>query len=159
MSQTVGAQFKSMSIMHYALCGGVAIALFLFRYLIKNNNAMLELDNNIIEIIGVAVAFVAVLASRFLFFMRTKQALYTPKLADKLFIFRTAFVFQMAILKGAAFLNAVLYYITHKDIHFFIGIGILLLMIVRRPTRSMAAMVLFTDMEDRQLVYDDMTEL
>ena len=61
----------------------------------------------------------------------------------------------MALLEGAAFINIVFYYLTRDDLHFFIALGILLLMIVRRPTRSIAAMVLFNNMEDKQQIYDD----
>jgi hypothetical protein len=76
--QTVGTQFRILSILHAALCGGVIIVLFLFRYLVKHD-ANAQPDNNpLMEIIGIAVGFISVLLSRFLFFMRTRQAMTTP---------------------------------------------------------------------------------
>ncbi len=153
--QTVGTQFKTLSILHAALCGGVMLFLFLFRYLVKND-ANAQPDNNIVmEIIGIAVGFVNVLLARFLFFSRTRQAMTTGSLAEKINIFRSAFILQMALLEGAALINAIFYFITKNDIHFFIGLGILLLMLFRRPSRTIAAMVLFNEMEDKQQIYDN----
>jgi len=87
--------------------------------------------------------------------MKTKSALGNPSLEAKFSIFRQAFMVQMALLEGAALLNCVLYFITGYDMHFFIGVGILLLMIFRRPTRALAGMVLFHSGEDRQVLYEN----
>lgn len=153
--QTVGTQFRILSILHAALCGGVIIVLFLFRYMVKHDANAQPNNNLVMEIIGIAIGFISVLLSRFLFFMRTRQALTTTSLAGKIGIFRSAFIVQMALLEGAALINAVFYYITKNDIHFFIGLGILLLMLFRRPSRTIAAMVLFNEMEDKQQIYDN----
>lgn len=153
--QTVGTQFKTLSILHAALCGGVILVLFLFRYLVKNDANAQPIHNLVMEIVGIAVGFINVLLSRFLFFTRTRQAMATPSLKEKLNIFRSAFILQMALLEGAALINAIFYFITKNDIHFFIGLGILLLMLFRRPSRTIAAMVLFAELEDKQQIYDN----
>ncbi len=152
---TVGTQFRSVTILHIVLCLGVFIVLFLFRYLIKQQADVMPDKNLPFEIIGIVVGFVGVLAARFLFFMKAKAALSVSTLGEKLDIFRGAFIIQMALLEGSAIINAAFYFITKNDLHFFIALGILLLMIFRRPTRVIAAMVLFNDMEDKQQVYDD----
>lgn len=154
--QTVGAHFKAINILHIALCLGVIFILAILRYLAKQTNVTPE-SNRIFEIVGVAVSFVCIIAARFLFFNKTKEALNTSSLKEKINIFRAAFIIQMALLEAPALINAVLYFITKNDLHFFVGVGIVLLMIVRRPTRSMAAMTLFTEMEDKQVIYEDST--
>lgn len=152
---TVGAQFKTINILHIAMCLGVVLFLAVFRYLVKQDTTVAPEKNIIFEILGIAIGFVCVMAARLLFFSRTKAALTVSSLKEKIDIFRSAFIIQMALLEGAAFINIVFYYLTKDDLHFFISLGILLLMIVRRPTRSIAAMVLFNNMEDKQQIYDD----
>lgn len=152
---TVGAQFKAIKIIHIAMCLGVFIMLFLFRYLVKKDDNAIADKNIAFEIIGITIGFACILSARFLFFMRTQTALSVVTLKEKIDIFRGAFIVQMALLEGAALINAVFYFITKNDLHFFIGLGVLLLMIWRRPTRVIAAMVLFNDMQDRQQMYDD----
>lgn len=156
---TVGAQFKAIRILHIALCVSLAIVLWIIRYLVKQHAATTIENNIIFEIIGVAIGFINVLAARLLFFMRTKAALSVISLKEKINIFRSAFIIQMAILEGAALLNGILYFITKYDLHFFISLGILLLMAFRRPTKAIAAMVLFNSMQDKQQIYDDQLEL
>ena len=152
---TVGGQFKALNIIHAAICTGVLIALCLFRYLVKKDPSVKPEANLVIEIAGVSIAFLCVLAARFLFFIRTKPALSVSSLGEKINIFRSAFIVQLALLDGAAIINAAFYYLNKNDIHFFIALGVLLLMIFRRPTRVMAAMVLFNSNEDLQQIYED----
>ena len=64
------------------------------------------------------------------------------------------------MLEGAAIVNVIFYFITKNKNHFFIAIMVLLLMIVRRPTRSMAAITLFASKDDAiQRIYDDSIEV
>ncbi|MFN8260092.1 MAG: hypothetical protein U0X41_04040 [Chitinophagales bacterium] len=156
---TVGTQFRALRIIHIALCVGVLLILSVFRYLVKQESDVVPDKNLIVEILGVAIGFVCVIAARFLFFVRTKAGLSVVTLKEKINIFRGAFILQMALLEGAAILNLVFYFLTKNDLHFFIALGILLLMIFRRPTRVMAAMVLFNSMEDKQAIYDDNSPL
>lgn len=156
---TVGQQFKLLSILHIALSAGVLIFLFISRFLVKQNMANVPEKNQTIEIAGIAIAFICVLLARFLFFNKTKAALSVSDLGEKINIFRIAFILQMALLEAPALLNIILYFLTKNDLHFFIGLGILLLMIFRRPTRAIAAMVLFNSMEEKEQIYDDTREL
>ena len=77
----------------------------------------------------------------------------------KLKIFEEAFIFQIALLSGVATINAILYLTTRYDLYFFIALGALLLLAFRRPTRAIAAMVLFTNTENRQPIYVDSTPI
>jgi len=157
--RTVGANFKSLQTIHIALCAGLALSLTAFRYVVKKEQTSAVDSQLIFDVIGVVTGFVCVLAARFLFFVRTKAALSVRTLKEKMDIFRAAFIVQMAVLEGAAMINAVFYFITKNDLHFFIALGILLLMAFRRPTRVIAAMLLFNNTEDRQQVYEDSTPL
>jgi hypothetical protein len=152
---TVGSEFKTITILHIALCAGVIIILAIFRYLVKQETDAVVNKDIIFEAVGISVGFICVLAARFLFFTRVKAAETVVSLKEKISIFRTAFIIQMALLEGAAIINIIFYFLTKNDLHFFIALGILLLMIFRRPTRVIAAMVLFNNMEDKQQIYDD----
>ncbi len=152
---TVGKQFKALNVLHIALCLGVLLILSVIRYLVKQDINAVPTKSLIFEITGIAVGFICVLSARFLFFKNANAALSVVSLGEKINIFRKAFIIQMALLEGAAIINAVFYLLTKNDLHFFIGVGILLLMIFRRPTRVIAAMVLFDNTEDKQQIYDD----
>lgn len=158
-NNTVGSQFKQLQVIHIALCVVLAVILATFRYISKNLQDDEFTENKLFEFIGIAVGFFAVLAARFVFFFKTKSALSAGTLKEKLDIFKTAYITQMGILEGAAIFNAALYFITHYNLHLFIALGILLLMALRRPTRAIAVMVLFSGMEDRQQLYNDQLEL
>jgi hypothetical protein len=152
---TVGAQFKSMKILHAALCLGVIFILIILRLLVKKDSTATVIDNQIFSIVGAVLGFIGVIGSRLLFFIKTRTALSVPALSEKINIYRTALITQMAILEGTSIINAVLYFITKNDLHFFIALGILLFMIFGRPTRMMAGMLLFNNMEDKKQINDD----
>lgn len=151
---TIGFQFKTLNILHIALCAGLVINLAIFRFLLNDNQT--PPDKNVVyELIGIGISFIAIIAARVLFFTNCKKALITTSLKEKLAIFRGAFILQIALIEGVAIINCILYFITRNDLHFFIALGLLLLLIVRRPTKKMAAMLLFNNLEDNQVVYDD----
>ena len=156
IKNTVGAQFKSMKLLHAALCVGVIIILTVMRYLVKQDSSTTPNSaTNVLQIIGATIGFIGVLGSRMLFFLKTKTALSQPALVEKINIYRTGLIIQMAILEGASIINAIIYFITKNDIHFFIALGLLLFMIFGRPTRMMAGMLLFNNKEDKQQIYND----
>ncbi len=97
---TVGTQFRALRIIHIALCVGVLLILSVFRYLVKQESDVVPDKNLIVEILGVAIGFVCVIAARFLFFVRTKAGLSVVTLKEKINIFRGAFILQMALLEG-----------------------------------------------------------
>jgi hypothetical protein len=151
--QTIGNYFKSLQILHASLCAGAAVALGIMRYLVKHEPPAGSAV--IMEVTGAAFAFIAVLAARFLFFMRTRPAVAAVTMREKLEIFRNAYIIQLALLEAAVMINAILYLTGRADLNFFIGIGALLLMLFRRPTRAIAAMVLFNAAQDMQQIYND----
>ncbi len=159
MSQpsTVGTKFKELNILHAALCIGLLVIIVVLRYLVKQDNAPAPAVEQfgIFRIIGVGLGFVNVLLSRFFFFKHTSPAMATNSLKEKFDHLRAAFILQMALLEGAGMINIIFYFLTKDDLHFFVALGILLLMIVRRPTRSLAAIVLFNDTQDKQQIYND----
>lgn len=157
---TIGDNFKQMNIIHAALCIGCALVIYVMYTLVNQDKNAVPVENIIFTVIGVAIAFINVLLSRVLFFMRTRQAQTISDLGQKINIFRAAFIIQMALLEGAAIVNIIFYFITKNKNHFFIAIMVLLLMIVRRPTRSMAAITLFASKDDAiQRIYDDSIEV
>lgn len=157
---TLGDNFKQMNIIHAALCIGCALILFIMYTLVNQDKNAVPATNMIFTVLGVAIAFINVLLSRILFFMRTQQAQTISDFGQKINIFRAAFIIQMAMLEGAAIINAIFYFLTKDKLHFFIAIGVLLLMVMRRPTRSMAAITLFSAKDDNiQRIYEDTMEV
>jgi len=159
MQHTVGMYFKKLRILHIGVCITLAFVLFLFRYLVKNNMDGIPNKNIFIEILGIAIGFIGILGARFLFFFKTQAATSIRMLGGKLKIFEEAFIFQIALLSGVATINAILYLTTRYDLYFFIALGALLLLAFRRPTRAIAAMVLFTNTENRQPICVDSTPI
>ncbi|HRH56882.1 MAG TPA: hypothetical protein PLS10_04455 [Chitinophagales bacterium] len=153
---TVGVQFKTIKLLHIALCLGVVIIMGIIHYLVKQQPPVDHaLDNVVFEIAGIAIAFICMLASRFLFLTRASVAVNVPSLSEKINIYRGALIIQLALLEGPAIINTIFYFVTGNDLHFFIALGLLLFMVWSRPTRLMAANLLFNSMEDRQQIYDD----
>ena len=151
---TVGRQFRKLHLTHGITCAVLIVLLTTTRYFLK------EKDNNTIthmtlEVIAIAVSFIAVITARFMFFMRTRPALSAVTLKEKIEIFRHAFHLQIILLGSAALLQIILYFILKNNINFFIALGILLLMLFRRPTRVIAAMVLFNSGQNVESIYDD----
>ncbi len=159
MQNTVGMYFKKLRILHIGVCVTLAVVLFLFRYLVRNNIDGIPNKSIFGEVLGIAIGFVGILGARFVFFFKTQAATGVKMLKDKLKIFEEAFIFQIAILSAVATINACLYILTLYNLYFFIALGALLLLAFRRPTRAMAAMVLFTNAENRQSIYEDSTPL
>lgn len=155
IQNTIGIQFKSLKIIHGALCIGAFIILVIMRFLVQQDPIPKALNIDTFQIVGAVIGFVTVLSSRMLFFIKTKSALSVPSIKGKIDIYRIALIIQIAILEGGSILNAVLYFITKNDLHFFIALGLLLFMIFGRPTRMMAGMLLFNTKEDRQQIYND----
>lgn len=157
---TLGDNFKQMNIIHAALCIGCALIIFIMYTLVNQDKSAVPSENIFFTVIGVVIAFVNVLLSRVLFFMRTQQGQTITDFGQKINIYRAAFIVQMAMLEGAAIINVVFYFITKNKLHFFIAIGVLLLMIMRRPTRSMAAITLFSAKDENiKRIYDDSIEV
>lgn len=155
-TQTVGTYFKTMNILHYAICFGLVFILAGARVFVKQNSTNPNFPSEqVLEIIGIVVGAIGVIVARFIFFKKTKEALALFTLGEKLTIFRFAHLIQISILEGVAFLNIVFYFLTHNDLHFFIAVGVALMLLFRRPQRQLAAMLLFSGLEDKQIVYDD----
>ncbi len=157
MQHTVGMYFKKLRILHIGVCVTLAFVLFLFRYIVRNNIDGIPNKNIIGEIFGIAIGFIGIIGARFIFFFKTQAATSIKMLSGKLKIFEEAFLLQIAILSIVAIINACLYLLTLYNLYFFIALGSLLLLAFRRPTRAMAAIVLFTNTENRQPIYVDST--
>ena len=71
---TLGDNFKQMNIIHAALCIGCALILFIMYTLVNQDKNAVPATNMIFTVLGIAIAFINVLLSRILFFMRTQQA-------------------------------------------------------------------------------------
>ncbi len=158
LQDTIGQQFRKLHITHGIICGVLIVVLAVSRYFLKEEDSKI-ITHMTLEIIAITLTFIMVITARFMFFMRTRPALSAVTLKEKIAIFKHAFHLQMMLLGSAAMLNALLYIVINNNINFFVALGILLLLLFRRPTRVIAAMVLFNSGQNVQSIYDDNTLL
>ncbi|HNF48489.1 MAG TPA: hypothetical protein PKO18_07200 [Chitinophagales bacterium] len=156
MNNTVGAYFKQLTILFLAICTGCCFFMGMFYFLVyQSAKSTPNTGNAIFEIAGLVIGFGLAIAARFLFFNTTKKALSLSSLKEKLSYFRTAVLLQLAMLEGGVLLNTIFYYLNKNSFNLAVAGGLLFLMIMRRPTRPIAAMVLFNPQENNRVVYDD----
>jgi hypothetical protein len=154
---TIGNYFRSLNILHAALCGGVAVCIGVLRFVRSDNtpNGMAQ----ILLIIGVSIAAVCLVVSRLLLFKTVTPARQQASLAHKLALFRSGFIIQMAMLEGAAIINMIFWFIGGNSYNLGIALGLLFLMIFRRPTRMLIQGLAFSANEDSRVVLNDDVEL
>ncbi len=150
---TIGNYFRSLSILHAALCGGVAICIGILKF-IRPVSIPTEFAQ-IFLYIGVAIAAINLVASRMLLFKIASPAQQQPALAQKLALFRSGFIVQMALLEGAAIANTILWFVGGNSYNLGIALGLLFLMIFRRPARSLVQGLVFNTTEDSRVVFND----
>lgn len=156
MNNTVGTYFKQLTILFLAICTGCCFFIGMFYYLVHQTaKSTPNTGNAIFEIVGLVIGFGLAIVARFLFFNTTKKALAVSSLQEKFKYFRTAVLLQLAMLEGGMLLNTILYYVNKNSFNLAVAGGLLFLMIMRRPTRPIAAMVLFNPHENNRVVYDD----
>lgn len=156
MNKTIGDYFKQLTVLFVALSSGCAILIGVFYFLSKDNTEFKDTQFTLIlEMVGIGVGFAMAIAARFLFFNTCRGAISKTKLSEKLNIYRTAILLQMALLEGGCLLNIILYFIGKSSFNLAVACGLLFLMVMRRPTRPLAAMLLFTPAENSRLIYDD----
>ena len=156
MKRTVGAYFKQLGILHAALCAGVAITIFTLKFL--NPDLKPGPNAEVFLVAGLTIAALGLVLSRVMLFKTATPARDQASLDHKLTLFRTGFITQMALLEGAAIVNAIFWYIGGHTFNLGAALGLMFLMIFRRPARNLVQQLVFSEKEDSRVVYRDEEE-
>lgn len=125
--------FKPIKIIHFALCMGALLVIFIIKFITYVDSETKKNDIPI-EYIGVAIGVFGIVMSRILFLAKTKTAKSNSSLRQKIEDYKAAVILQIAMLEGVSTINIIFYYIFKNDINFAFSIALLFLMVVRRPT-------------------------
>lgn len=150
---TIGNYFRSIGILHAALCISTAIIIFLLRFMGKDH--VPSSNGQVFFIVGIVIAAINLIISRMMLFKTVTPAQQAPNLDTKLTLFRSGFIIQMALLEGAAIINIIFWFMGGNTFNLGISLGLLFLMVFRRPTRSLVQGLVFNTNEDSRIVYND----
>ncbi len=153
---TIGSYFKQLSILHGAMCAGVAIVIGVMRYI--GREIVPAEDSQIYPIIGGVLAFLNLVLARVLLFKTVAPAQQNPSLSQKLALFRQGFIIQMALLEGAAIINMILWFLAGNTFNLGIALALLFVMIYRRPARTFVRDMIFNPNEDGRIIFNDDVE-
>ena len=154
---TVGNYFRSLTILHASLCLGVAVCIGVLKY-IKPESTPTD-SAQLFFIIGVVIAAICLVLSRVMLFRIASPAQQQPTLGHKLAMFRVGFIAQMALLEGAAIINVIFWFSGGNSYNLGVSLGLLFLMIFRRPARTLVQGLVFNTTEDSKVIYNDEVEL
>ena len=127
---------KTLSIIHLALCSGVFIFGFIMFSKIKSTEIILDDSNDIFKYIIPSAAIIAIFLSNFLFKNQLNSITENTEIKEKLVKYQSASIVKYAVLEGTALLSVVIYSSTTNFLYLLIALGMLLYLIVQRPTLS-----------------------
>ena len=127
---------KTLSIIHLALCSGVFIFGFIMFSKTKSTEIILDDSNDIFKYIIPSAAIIAIFLSNFLFKNQLNSITENAEIKEKLVKYQSASIVKYAVLEGTALLSVVIYSSTTNFLYLLIALGMLLYLIVQRPTLS-----------------------
>ena len=127
---------KTLSIIHLALCSGVFIFGFIMFSKIKSTEIILNDSNDIFKYIIPSAAIIAIFLSNFLFKNQLNSITENAEIKEKLVKYQSASIVKYAVLEGTALLSVVIYSSTTNFLYLLIALGMLLYLILQRPTLS-----------------------
>ncbi len=153
---TIGNYFRTLGILHAALCSGAGVCILMLRFMGKDHTP--GDDAQIFLIVGGAIAVANVIMSRVLLFKIVSPAQQQSDLGTKLALFRSGFVVQMALLESVVIINIILWFIAANTYNLGIALVALFLMIYRRPARTFVRDMIFNPNEDGKIIFNDDVE-
>ena len=127
---------KTLSIIHLALCSGVFIFGFIMFSKTNSTEIILDDSNDIFKYIIPSAAIIAIFLSNFLFKNQLNSITENAEIKEKLVKYQSASIVKYAVLEGTALLSVVIYSSTTNFLYLLIALGMLLYLIVQRPTLS-----------------------
>ncbi|WP_291136519.1 MFS transporter [Flavobacterium sp. UBA7663] len=127
---------KTLSIIHLALCSGVFIFGFIMFSKTNSTEIILDDSNDTFKYIIPSVAIIAFFLSNFLFKSQLNSISENAELKEKLVKYQSASIVKYAILEGTALFSIVIYNLTSNFLYLLIASGMLLYLILQRPTLS-----------------------
>lgn len=127
---------KTLSIIHLALCSGVFIFGFIMFSKTNSTEIILDDSNDTFKYIIPSAAIIAFFLSNFLFKSQLNSISENAELKEKLVKYQSASIVKYAILEGTALFSIVIYNLTSNFLYLLIASGMLLYLILQRPTLS-----------------------
>lgn len=147
------SQFKTLQILHAALCVGPAIFLGLAFFV--NTNQLVWFPNaekgSTINFIGIGFAIFGVLLSTLLYRSLLSKIDTSLPLSKKFPKYTSAFIVRCALLEGAALFNTAVFMVTGCLINAIISALLMVLLISLRPERQKLV-------DDLKIQYPDILE-
>ena len=152
--QTSKDYFKTLTIVHMALVGGIVFFSFTMEFLILNginSTEMSELSTTFLYVVSGFVAF-GFIASYLIYRKRVRDLKDESELINKMTGYRSAFIVRLALLEGPAFFTIVIVFLTGNSLFLLFAGLIVGYMIYLRPTKEAVA-------NDLELNPDDMSRI
>ena len=130
------AFLKILSIIHLALCSGVFIFGIIMFSKMKSTEIILDDSADIFKYIIPSAAIIAFFLSNFLFKSQLNSISENAELKEKLIKYQSASIIKYAVLEGVALFSIVIYTSTNNFLYLLIASGLLLYLILQRPTSS-----------------------
>jgi len=127
---------KILSIIHLALCSGIFIFGFIMFSKMKSTEIILDDSADIFKYIIPSTAIIALFLSIFLFKSQLNSISKNADLKEKLIKYQSASIIKYAVLEGVALFSIVIYTSTNNFLYLLIAAGLLLYLILQRPTSS-----------------------
>ena len=131
-------QFKTLQIITFALCGGVALFLAVTFLIIKRELTLLPdgEETPVLNYIALAMAVASVLLSNVLFQAALAKIDTGLPLNKKFPMYTSAYIVRFALLEGAGLFNVVVFLLSGALINAFIAGVLIVLMLTLRPQRQ-----------------------
>lgn len=132
------SQFKTLQIITFALCGGVALFLAVTFLVIKKELILLPNAEQppILNYIATGMAVASVVLSNVLFRAALAKIDTGLPLNKKFPMYTSAYIVRFAFLEGAGLFNVVVFLLTGVLINALIAVALIILMLTLRPQRQ-----------------------
>lgn len=127
---------KTLSIIHLALCSGVFIFGFIMFSKIKSTEIILDDSTDVFKYIIPSAAIIAIFLSNFLFKNQLNSITENTEIKEKLVKYQSASIVKYVVLEGVALFSIIIYTTTSNFLYLLIAFGLLLYLILQRPTSS-----------------------
>ena len=128
---------KSMNIVWIAMIGGlVSFGLVTYVALIPLQSPLQGIDPLVFYVLAVVLALGGMMGSTILYKLQVRAAsqVNSPSKERLMSFYMSAFILKMALLEGPGLFSIIAGFLTHQTLFLSITAGLLLLMIIAKPT-------------------------
>ena len=154
--QTSKAYFNSLKIIHTAILSSQVILGIIFYYLntASQGNSSSEGLDKIFQIVVPIIVVGGIIGSAVMLRLKLKAIKAQTELKNKLGEYRNALIVGYAIMEGPSLLSLVLYYLTGNILYLACAGLIILVFLINKPSKYIAANDLDLNSNERALIED-----